>query len=182
MPYAFHLEDDGTLDPEAKIRSDKALRIAENNQESIIVLAAGWQKYAEQRGVASLAHAAMTYLKTKGWPQNRMRVSPEGYNTVTETAILYRVTLCDNNLFCPKYVVTSWWHKPRVWLVCRILFPDLSMPQVYATRTTRRGLLLVRDMLRECIAIPKSVFEAFKMNKTLQYIEKMELNLRHPNH
>lgn len=182
MPYAYRLEDDGTLDPEARSRCDNALRIAQNNTEMKIVLAAGWQEYAHKRGAESLAQAAETYLKTKNWPHHKIHVSAKGFNTVTETSVFYRVISLRSYMGYLGAVTTSWWHVPRVWLVCKIIFKPYKTPLVYAAPTTLGLRALAYNILRECIAIPKSIREAWKIKKTLDYLERhdagQEENLR----
>ena len=154
MPYAFKLNDDGTPDAEAKVRLDDAAAIV-NQRNGVIFLGAGMENYAKTKGANSLSESAHRYLITKGLSEHRIAIRVEGFNTVTETRA-FRTFLslhASDNHVCE--VVTSWWHVPRVWLVCRIIFGKAI--KVHGTSSAHFGFQLVYDIAREMVVLPYSV-------------------------
>lgn len=165
MPYAFHLNNNGTPDLEARARLDEAVRIARSKNFGTIFLGAGMQDYARKRGAASLSFAAWRYLRTKGWPPQQKFIWDTGHNTVTETLAFYSF-LRQSHHRIEIETVTSWWHKPRVWLVCRIIF---GRPiTVHSTRSTLSLPHLCFCIARETAALPVSAFRARGAAKKLR--------------
>ena len=165
MPYGFGLENDGTPDAEAKVRLDKTMLIA-NKKNGSIFLGAGMQGYAQTKGGESLSSAAYCYLQTKGWQTIRIKMCAQGHNTVTET-LTFRTFLCVDS--CDDVVgevVTSWWHVPRVWMICCLIFGKPIV--VHAASSTHSGFLLIYDIAREVLAFPRSVLHASRAARSLR--------------
>ena len=163
MPYAFGLDPDGRPDAEAQTRLDKAFALAREkitHFDVTIFLGAGMPERTRRYGIASLAEASSLYLQGKGWPRERIVMRPVGYSTMTETQ-----TLCDYLITCKCYpgqmlveVVSSWWHAPRVWAACRLIFGRGI--KIYASPSGHSGFMLVYDIAREILALPLSVYRA----------------------
>ena len=165
MPYAFGLEDNGMPDAEARARLDRALELARDiecltSQNVIIFLGAGMEDRTRLKGSESLAASSKAYLESKGWSADQIRCNAFGYDTVTETLSFYGYADGSDRIV---YAVTSWWHKPRVWAVCRIIFGRRI--KVYASPSGHSGFRLVRDIVREIPALPRSVFMAWRAGK-----------------
>ena len=157
MPYAFGLDHDGTPDVEAKVRLDKALFLA-NEKKGNIFLGAGMYKYAARRGAISLSYSAYQYLIGRGMGKEKIKDYADGYNTMTETLAFWQYLGLRNQRDAIVEVATSWWHVPRVWAVCRIIFGRSI--KVHAVQSMHSGPNLVYDMVREIAAFPRSVFMA----------------------
>ena len=162
MPYAFGIDHDGKPDVEARACLDEALAIAGKKSRDfdiIIFLGAGMPERTKPYGAESLAASAAAYLRKKGWPAIRIVTSPVGYSTVTETCALYDYLKC---CLCPRSmiigVVSSWWHIPRVWAVCRIILG--GSVKIHVSKTGHSGKALICDILREIPALPRSIFMA----------------------
>ena len=160
MPYAFGLEKDGMPDAEARARLDRALKIARDvqcltNSNVIIFLGAGMEDRTRPKGSESLEASSKAYLESKGWPADQIRCNAFGYNTVTETLSFYGYAYGSERII---YAVTSWWHEPRVWAVCRVIFGRGI--KVYASPSGHSGFMLIYDIAREILALPLSVYRA----------------------
>lgn len=164
-PLSFGIRADG-IDPEARSRYDRALRAARKKTNSVFVLAGGWTELAQRHGFPSLAHAGETYLKTEGkWDGLILtRIFQEQRsNSVDEMLSLWiETTLCtikgeENPKIRP---VTSWWHAPRVWLICLFIFH--KPVRVHLARSTLSRRIIVREILRhECPGYFKSCVQAW---------------------
>ena len=161
MPYAFGLEDNGMPDAEARERLDEALKIARDlidhltDSNIIIFLGAGMGDRTRPKGSESLAASSKVYLESRGWSADQIRCNAFGYNTVTETLSFYGYAEGSDRII---YVVTSWWHWPRVWVVCRLIFGRGI--KVYASPSGHSGFMLIYDIAREILALPLSVYRA----------------------
>ena len=178
MPYAFGLDKDGASDTEARARLDKALEIVRNQSPLIapsIFLGAGMEKYAKAHGISSLSHAGAWYLRTRGWSRHQVAMDARGRDTVTEALVLYAYFKEVEKSVIIE-VTTSWWHVPRVWAVCRIIF-DRPI-KVHATRSTHSGFRLLYDIVREAVALPRSVFIAACIKKNEQGSSGLDSALR----
>ena len=165
MPYAFGLDKDGTPDAEARARMDKALAIVSDKSyldAPSIFLGAGMQECAQSRGAISLSDSGVKYLEMRGLSKHRIGVDARGWNTVTETYALYGYFKdVERNVIIEA--ATSWWHVPRVWAVCRIIF---GRPiKVHATRSAHSSFRLLYDIMREVIAFPRSALMAASIRK-----------------
>ena len=157
MPYAFGLNDDGTVDTETKVRLDQAL-CAANEKKGNIFLGAGMYKYAQKKGAISLSYSAYQYLIEKGVSKDKIKDYADGYNTMTETLAFWQYVSLHDQRDAIIEAATSWWHVPRVWAVCRIIFGRSI--KVHAVRSTHSSLNIVYDMVREIAAFSRSVFIA----------------------
>ena len=163
MPFAFGVDHDGRPDSEARARLDKALEIARGiyGYPVYIFLGAGMPECTMKYSVESLAASATAYLKEKGWPADRIITRALGYSTVVETCALANYLKCrvsSGDRVIIK-VVSSWWHTPRVWAVCRILL-GWSV-RVHVSKTGHSGKALIYDMAREMLAFPRSILMAW---------------------
>ena len=168
MPYAFGVDHNGEPDAEARVRLDDALAIAMSkirDFDIMIFLGAGMSERTKPYGAESLAASAAAYLQKKGWLAKCIVTRPMGYSTLTETCALYDyIKQCS----CPREdmvieVVSSWWHIPRVWTVCRIMFG--SSVKVRISQTGHSGKTLLYDILREIPALPRSALMAWALQK-----------------
>lgn len=167
MPYAFGLTKDGKPDTETAARLDKAYSLAERKgKKTIIFLGAGMQAYAQTKGAYSLATPMRAYLRTKTWPIDRIKVYSKGYDTVTETLsfqqFLMQHTAGDLTMV---ETATSWWHVPRVRMICRIIFG--TSIKVHPAPTTHSIFRLAYDIVREVGAFPPSAFRAWRVSKNI---------------
>ena len=176
MPYAFGIDKNGRPDAEARARLDKAYASAKEKIERfdvIIFLGAGMSEYTQRYGVASLAMASSLYLQEWGWPEDRIVMRPIGYSTMTETRAL-RDYLAGCKCFPDQVqveVASSWWHAPRVSATCMVFFG--SSVRIVQSSTEHTGKKLIIDIMREILALPRSVLMAWyarKKNKSADQI------------
>lgn len=168
MPYAFGLDGKGKPDAEMAARCDKALAVAQQMPHPTIFLGAGMGAYAKARGASSLATAAFFYLRDKkNWPSRQMFISAHGYSAVTETLTFYEFLKSRPRQDDMEIAVaTSWWHAPRVRMICRIIF---GRPvTVYTCAGTRMYSQLVFDIAREIAAFSSSFVRAMLCAKKLR--------------
>ena len=120
---------------------------------------AGMPEKTLKYGADSLAHASANYLESLGVSREMMILNPVGYNTVQETLAACQVISHANMSWDAEIIATtSWWHVPRVWLACRIIFGRHI--RVVGSKTTLRGRALLKSFLREIPGLPKSYIEA----------------------
>lgn len=160
MPYAFHLDGKGFPDAEGRARCDAALAHAHQQKNyPTIFLGAGMWPAPGGKKRCSLAGAAFRYLRSHGWPSRQILSRPAGYNTATETmAFWYFLQEGRNNLTAE--VATSWWHAPRVKMICRLVFGHPV--KVHTCPSTHSVPRLSYDIVREIAAFPKSFLLAMK--------------------
>jgi len=172
-PLSFGIHTDG-IDPEARNRYDRALVAARKKIDAAFVLGGGWIGLAQKYGFASLAHAGETYLKEQGTWDGAIfvRVFQEGQsNSVDEIfalwieTALYKLKNPEKN---PKVrPVTSWWHAPRIWLICLFIFHKQIW--VHMSRSTLPWRTILRDFLRhECPGYATSCIQAWWKRRTAQ--------------
>jgi hypothetical protein len=169
-------EDKGQLDREARVRCDRAVFFATKEPNAVIVLAGGKGAYAQKVGVYSLANAAEIYLQKKwAWAGRILTWGCYGdTNTVDEIHTLHQALLfytldaddqkvaIDKRAGVPR-AVTSWWHAPRVWLICFIIFRKPT--RVHMSRTTLSGRTVAWKIAVEFFCLFTSVLQARKKRK-----------------
>lgn len=168
MPYAFGLDEKGKPDAEMAARCDEAFAIAQHKPHATIFLGAGMGTYAKARGASSLATAAFFYLRDKkNLPSRQMLIYAHGYSTVTETMTFYEFLKSRPQQENTEIAVaTSWWHAPRVRMICRIIFG--KPVTVYTCPCTRTYPQLAFDIAREIAAFPSSFFRAMQCIKNMR--------------
>ena len=165
MPFAYGVDGTGMPDAEARARLDKALEVAiyikRLGHPIMIFLGAGMPERTERYGFASLAASAKAYLEARGWPSEKIVMYPKGYSTMTE-ALAFYVYLEGCNRDTCLHFVTSWLHIARVYAVCRTIFGFRRPMGFYPAVSPLKGRTLVRFLLREAIALPRSVYMAWR--------------------
>lgn len=180
-PLSFGLDPDGQPNQEARVRCDRAVRLARRESDAILesdamfVVSGGNGALAQKSSVYSLATATETYLQ-KSWGVAHDRILNRGRyddtNTVIEILVLRQTTLTyrkDTKKQGDKVIarpVTSWWHAPRVWLICLIIFG--KPVHVHISRTTLPWYIVLREIFfHECPGLFKSCFQAMAKKKRL---------------
>lgn len=160
MPYAFGVSKSGWPDTEGQARIDKAMEVLgqQNPLHAPCIFLGADMEDKTQPYAESLAGASASYLKAKyNVSQQLITIYAKGRNTVSETQALY-----DYFSRVPESIkietVTSWWHTPRVWIICWILFGKPL--KVHAAKTTHQGRRLAKDIIREIAAFPLSIYYA----------------------
>ncbi len=167
MPFAFGVDETGMPDAEAKARLDKALEVATRIKKLghpiMIFLGAGMPERTQKYGIPSLAASAKLYLVSKGWPENQIAMNPKGYSTMIET-MAFREYLEGVDGDIGLHFVTSWLHIARVYAVCQTIFWGRNSVRMefYPAVTPFKGRTLVHFLLREAIALPRSVYMAWR--------------------
>ncbi|MDP3778462.1 MAG: ElyC/SanA/YdcF family protein [bacterium] len=176
MPFACGVDDVGMPDAEAKARLDRALEIAWCLRERVsketglraydtsvmIFLGANMPECTQKYGISSLAESAKMYLVSQGWPAYRIVMNPKGYSTMVETMAFREYLQKSGYGYACLHFVTSWLHISRVYAVCRTIFGFNTPMKFYASPCAFKGRQLVHFLAREAIALPRSIFMAWR--------------------
>lgn len=173
-PLARSLEADGQPDAEARSRCDRAVFFAKREPYTVIVLGGGNGALAQKCGVYNLSTSVEIYLQKRYAWQGEI-LNWGRYNdtdTVDEVLTLHRAVRTHKPSTSPpdtsgepyKRVarpVTSWWHAPRVWLVCLIIFG--KPVRVHVSKTTLVWWKIpLQFVFHECPGFFKSCFHAWR--------------------
>lgn len=159
VPYASGLSENGGLDAAGQARCQKALETARDIEDSIIVLGCGMQRYARRFSSLSMAEAMARYLIKAGWPPEKIRANPYGYETATETAAVLEVIRDYGE--GPVIAVTSQHHRRRVWIVWNWGFGYRARVRSCQTPSSFYGLGRFRLALMEFFGLPFSWVNAY---------------------
>ncbi len=172
-------------DPEGRVRCNRAVAIAQQKpQNTTVVFGAGNGKDAQkgpdvsqkrvtkmvdvdanEGGVYDLATAAAGYCDQQGWKGEVLVWGRyDDTTTVKEIIVLLRAYRflqepTKEYRFLPR-PVTSWWHAPRVWLICLIVF--WKPVRVYMSRSALPWRSLMKMILMEVLSMPFSCVRAVR--------------------
>jgi uncharacterized SAM-binding protein YcdF (DUF218 family) len=89
-----------------------ALRVARGLPNATIV-------FSVDESIPELRDVTLRYFRNMGWPSKRILTPPAAHNTFGETKSAFDI-LKENNADS-VFVVSSWYHIPRIWVMWRYL-------------------------------------------------------------